>query len=82
MPRPGWQAAASHGVNKASDLVLTPSQAAKDKNMNAALNTALSAVLTAINREEGASTVPVNALTLVRCLIDMSLAELRKADEG
>lgn len=49
--------------------------------MNAALSTALTAILTAMQRGDGAGTVPVPALTLVRCLIDMILGEIRKANE-
>lgn len=49
--------------------------------MTVALASALNGMLTAMARGDGEGTVPVNALTLIRCLIDMDLAELRKATD-
>lgn len=49
--------------------------------MKAALQAALTAVHTAMSRGDGACTVSVHALTLVRCLMEMNLAEVHKANE-
>ncbi len=49
--------------------------------MVVALSAALNAMLSAMTRGSGAGTVSVHALTLVRCLMEMNLAEIGKADE-
>ncbi|BEJ17398.1 hypothetical protein CspHIS471_0607990 [Cutaneotrichosporon sp. HIS471] len=62
--------------------LLLMGQAAQEKGMEVALSAALNALLTAMTRGDGTGTVGVHALTLIRCLMDMNLAEIRKADDS
>ncbi|GMK57614.1 hypothetical protein CspeluHIS016_0404480 [Cutaneotrichosporon spelunceum] len=53
--------------------LLLMGQAAQEKGMKVALSAALNALLTAMARGAGAGAVAVQALTLVRCLMEMNL---------
>ncbi|BEI80538.1 hypothetical protein CcaverHIS002_0110670 [Cutaneotrichosporon cavernicola] len=62
--------------------LLLMGQAAQEKGMKVALSAALNALLTAMTRGDGTGTVAVHALTLIRCLMEMNLAEIHKADDS